>query len=335
MKIWSWKRNWTARHAEAKVSKLTFESVKRIAVLKHAALGDLILTRAFLVTLRQYFPNARITLSVAKHYMNGLPDDLVDHVHVVHSKESGKGFVARLKEQFSLGEQDLLFDISAVSRTFWLSLFSKASVKIGFKHKLVHRFIYDIAVDRTGYKFEAEVFMDQLLVLGLQYKWPLDFSLTPSKSSIEGDYIVYFPTASVDYKMWEFQRFAELIIELKNRYPDYKHVMLVGIADWEKKICKKIEALIKDKSNFQTIDGGEDTFSVIGGASLLISNDTGIRNLAIAYQRPTVCIFMGTCPFTYAPHFGQHEIVYKLEGGQPAVKQVLDASVKILDNLSK
>jgi len=330
MKIWTWKRNWVAKRAVEKAENLDLNAVRRVAVLKHAALGDLVLTRPFLITLREYFPNAEITLSVAKHYMNGLPHDLVDHVHVVHSKKNGKGILTRLKELRNLGEQDILFDISAVSRTFWISFFSKATLKVGFKHRLVHRFIYDIAVARTAYKFEAQTFMDQLQVLGLQYKWPLEFALSGDKSPIEGAYILYFPTASVDYKMWDFHRYAELIKVLQVCYPDHKHVLLSGIADWERKICDKVEALVEDKGNFTRVNGGEDTCNIVAGAALLVSNDTGIRNLAIAYQTPTVCIFMATLPFTYAPHFGQHEIVFKTQGGQPEVDEVVAASVEIL-----
>ena len=228
MKVWSWKRDWVARRATEKAGKLDLDAVRHIAVLKHAALGDMVLSRPFLLTLREYFPNAEITLSVAKHYMNGLPHDLVDHVHVVHSKKDGKGILTRWKELRSLGEQDLLFDISAVSRTFWISRLTRAKLKVGFKHKLMHRYIYDIAVDRTGFKFEAETFMDQLLVLGLQYKWPLEFALKGEKSPIDGPYVLYFPTASVDYKMWDFHRFAGVIKVLQSRYPKYKHVLLSG-----------------------------------------------------------------------------------------------------------
>ena len=335
MKIWSWKRNWVAKYAEVKVSKLNFDSVRRIAVLKHAALGDLVLTRPFLITLRQYFPKAEITLSVVKHYMNGLPYDLVDHVHVVHSKKNGKGIINRWKELHGIGKQDILFDISAVSRTFWISKLTQAKLKVGFKHRFIHRFIYDVAIARTAYKFEAETFMDQLLVLGLQYKWPLKFSLTADKSPIEGAYIVYFPTASVDYKAWDYHRFAGVIKELQSRFPEYRHVLLAGIDDWEKRVSDKIEAMIDDKTNFLRVDGGEDTFAVIAGASLLVSNDTGIRNLAIAYHTPTVCIFIATLPFTYAPRFDQHEIVFKVSGGQPEVEQVVDASARILNNTDK
>ncbi|MGD8925792.1 MAG: glycosyltransferase family 9 protein [Thioalkalispiraceae bacterium] len=333
MKIWSWKRNWIKKGAHQKAAQLDFSNVRRIAVLKHAALGDLVLTRPFLITLREYFPDAEITLSVARHYMNGIPEDLVDRIHIVQSKKNGASLWRRWKELRSLGEQDILFDISAVSRTFWLSKITKAKLKIGYKHRFVHRLIYDIAVERTAYKFEAETFMDQLLVLGLQYKWPLEFALQPDSSPIEGPYILYFPTASVDYKAWEFHRFASLINQLHARYPQYKHVLLSGIAEWEKKICDKVEALIEDKQNFLRINGSDETCNIVGHAALLVANDTGIRNMAIAYNTPTVCVFMATLPFTYAPRFGLHEIVFKTLGGQPEVDQVYDACCKILTKL--
>jgi hypothetical protein len=55
--------------------------------------------------------------------------------------------------------------------------------------------------------------------------------------------------------------------------------------------------------------------------------------MAIAYNTPTVCVFMATLPFTYAPRFGLHEIVFKTLGGQPEVDQVYDACCKILTKL--
>ena len=39
--------------------------------------------RPFLVEARRIFPNAFITLSIIKSFSCGLPEDLVDRVHVV------------------------------------------------------------------------------------------------------------------------------------------------------------------------------------------------------------------------------------------------------------
>lgn len=330
MKIWPWKRTWVSKRADAKARSLDFNSVKRIAVIKHAALGDLVLTRPFLLTLRRYFPNAHITLSVASHYMNGIPNDLVDSVHITYRSKENRGLLRTLQNYRSLGEHDIIFDITAVTRSFWLALLNRATLKVGYKHKIVHRFVFDVAVTRTGFKFEAENFLDQLLVLGLHYEWPLQFKLQADPSPISEPYILYFPTASDSYKSWETSRFIDAIAQLSQRYPQHKHVILSGIAEWEQKLCAEIMQALPASDNLLSYRGGESTAAVVAGASVLVANDTGIRNLAIGLGTPTVGIFIATLPFNYEPRFGQHEIVYNINGGQPEVAQVFSKVEKIL-----
>lgn len=49
MKIWYLKGVWKSRKAQSKIKNLAFEDIKSIAVLRHAALGDMVLTRSFIV----------------------------------------------------------------------------------------------------------------------------------------------------------------------------------------------------------------------------------------------------------------------------------------------
>jgi len=99
----------------SKAEKLHFDDVRSIAV-KHAALGDMLLTRSFLLTLRKYLPNAKITINVVENYQFGIPHDLVDRVHVTLSSRQQPGIVARFRNFRELGPHDLLFDLSAVTR---------------------------------------------------------------------------------------------------------------------------------------------------------------------------------------------------------------------------
>lgn len=331
MKIWSWKRTWVASKAPQKAANLHFDNVRTIAVLKHAALGDLMLIRPFLLTLRKYFPNAKITLSVVENYQAGIPHDLVDRVHVTMSSKQKAGIAARIRNFRELGPHDLLFDISAVSRTFWISFLNKAKLKVGFQHRNLHRYIYDIALNRTGFRFEAETFLDQLLVLGLEYEWPLRFELETGASNIEKPYLVYFPTASDSYKSWLPQHFVNLIKQMVQEHPDYQHVLLGGMAEWEDQVCQEILQQTGSHDNLQYIRGSDKTPALINGATALVSNDTGIRNLAIATETPTVGIFISTLPFNYQPRFGQHKVIYAIEGGQPEVSAVKTALLEILD----
>ena len=52
------------------------ETVAKIAVIRHAALGDQVITRPFLVEARKFFPNAEITLVAVSNYQYGMPSDL-------------------------------------------------------------------------------------------------------------------------------------------------------------------------------------------------------------------------------------------------------------------
>ena len=54
------------------------EKVKKIAVFRHAALGDQVITRPMLVEIRKFFPNAKITLVGVSNYQYAAPSDLAD-----------------------------------------------------------------------------------------------------------------------------------------------------------------------------------------------------------------------------------------------------------------
>ena len=180
MKLWIDRAGWSSTKARGRAARLDAGDVQSIAVIKFGALGDMLMTRPFLVTLRERFPGARLTLSTASHYQAGIPEDLVDRVHVCFGKDqrhrSLRETVANLKE---LGPHDLVFDLTANARSRWLTMLTRAQLKIGFlpggRHWRTFVFFYDVAVPRSDYKFEAETFLDQLAVLGIEYAWPPRF----------------------------------------------------------------------------------------------------------------------------------------------------------------
>jgi ADP-heptose:LPS heptosyltransferase len=62
---------------------------------------------------------------------------------------------------------------------------------------------------------------------------------------------------------------------------------------------------------------------------LLISNDTGIRNMAIAVNTPTVGIFLVIQPFKYWPREGGHDCIFNLES-QPSVEDVYKSAISMI-----
>ncbi|MFK5912914.1 MAG: glycosyltransferase family 9 protein [Woeseiaceae bacterium] len=333
MKIWAAKQTWVSKHAQEKVEKLDKNKITRIAVIKHAALGDLLQVRPMLITLKKAFPNAKLTLSVVSNYMKGIPEDLIDHLHVAKGNDKKYKFKEILQSYKELGYQDIVFDISATSRSFWITKLNPAGLKIGYIHKGLQRLLYDIAIPRSHYRFEAETFLEQVNTIGIQYEWPLRYDYAIPDKIYKKPYIVYFPTASTPDKCWPPKYMAELITNSCKKYPNIDHLLLSGLANWEAKTAQSISDDVGTHFNFKLLDAGPDDFSLVCHAEAIVINDTGLRHLAIVAGTPTVCIFpVSPNVFGYSPLFGNHQAVVADESGPAPVSKVTQAIDKIINS---
>lgn len=332
MKIWAAKQSWVSKKAIKKAEALDKNKITRIAVIKHAALGDMLQVRPMLITLREAFPNAKITLSVVTNYMKGIPEDLIDHLHVAKGNDKKYGFKETLHSFKELDYQDILFDISATSRSFWITKLNPAGLKIGYMHKGLHRFLYDIAIPRAHYRFEGETFLEQVNTIGIQYEWPLRYDYPVPERIYKKPYIIYFPTASAPDRCWPPEYMAELISQMCTKYPDIDHLLLAGLADWEVNTAISIADTVRAHDNLKVLKAGPDDFSLVCHAEAIVINDTGLRHLAIVASTPTVCIFpVSPNVFGYSPLFGNHKAVVADESGPAPVSKVVNAIDEIIN----
>ncbi len=330
MRLWAERGTWVGRRARARLAALDPGQVHSIAVIKHAALGDLLLTRPFLLALREHFPRARLTFSAISHYLRGVPEDLVDRVHVTPSSKERPGALKTLAAYRALGAHDLLFDLTNSTRSLTLARLTPARFKVGFQYRWLHKMIFDVAIPRAAYRFEAETYLEQLHPFGFDYSLPLRFGLDVQPPARPRPYLVYFPTASNTEKSWPPAHFSQLLQTLAVQLPDHDHLLLAGIADWEQRVADEIMAPVAGSANVVRVAAGPDDAALIRGARLLVSNDTGIRHLGIALERPTVGIFFATPPWGYAPRWGSHRVVFGADGRPPAVQAVAQAVLAAL-----
>lgn len=331
MKIWTDKQTWLSKNVRKKASTLNPNNIKRIAVIKHAGLGDMLATRPLLVVLKEAFPNATLTLNVTSNYIKGIPEDLVDRIHISKGNDKKYSFFETLKSFKELGPQDIIFDITMTNRSFWLTLLNPASLKIGFKHKGLERVLYDIAISRSYYRFEAESFLELANIIGIQYKWPPKYNFPIAEQIYQKPYIIYFPTSSTPERGWPLDYMAELITKMCAKYPEHDHLLLAGLAEWELKAAQSIADTVGNPVNFKILNAGPDDFSLICHASALVSTDTGLRHLAIAANTPTVCFFREEFNIQrYLPIFGQHKAAIADEAGPASVSVAEKAIDEIL-----
>ena len=333
MKFWFTKGVWASKRAHKIIKSISPDQIEKIAVIRHAALGDMVLTRAFLVEARKAFPNAEITLSVVSNYMRGCPDDLVDRIHVIHSsgeRASSRSKIKRIKE---LGPQDLIFDLAITNRSMKTCLLNEAKLKIGFPYRSIQaRLIYDVATCRSDLNFEVNDMLNQLHIFGIKTAYPHVYSMPGTALKRDRPYIVYFSGASTRYKCWPIDYFSALITRMLSTYPDHDHLILEGMNDWEKDNVRAILRPLTDVPNAGAIraDTVEETTELLMGADLVVSNDTGIRHVAIVSGTPTVGIFF-VDPFRYWPRYDIHEIALPDVDGPPGVEEVYAMCKKVMN----
>ena len=309
--------------------------ISQIVVIRHAAIGDFMNIRPFLLGLKSFFPNAKITLSTINTYAYGTPNDLIDAVHIIDRTIDGKktSIFQRIKQIKQLPRADLLFDLTDSSLSLYTAIFSKPKLKIGYSYRPLRRFFYDISTLRSDFVLEADSVLHMLYILGYSRHGDLEYGygkLYPKKHAKQ---IVYFAGASMKNKCWSEDKFTALIGQLSDQYSDYQHVILQGIRKDEKFL--EIYSPISYKKNvkLQETMGLEGVMQFLANSHLLISNDTGIRNMAIATQTPTIGIFFDIAPFKYWPNEKIHDCVFNENYQQPSVGNVSYSAQSMMENL--
>lgn len=336
MNTWFVEGVWASKKALQVAADIDANKVEKITVIRHAALGDMMLVRPFLIEVKKAFPNAVITLSIVSNYTLGTPDDLADKIHVMHgSDKKDIPLSHRIRNAREIGPQDIIFDLAATNRSSYFCLLNKAKLKIGFPYSSVQaKLIYDIAIHRSDMDFEVTDTLKMLNIFGICTAYPHQYAMLGEKPKPARPYIVYFMGASVPDKCWPTEYFSSLIDLMAKKYPDHDHRILEGIKEWE--TAKDVLLALAHHHHVsacrtKTVD---DIASLMKGADLLVSNDTGVRHVAIACHTPTVGIFAGQ-PFRYWPRYDHHEIALKTGSNpQPSVDDVFIACNTIMDKLS-
>ena len=327
---------WARRSVAKKTDKFNPTDIKSIAILRHAALGDMVLTRSFIIEARKFFPNAKITLSVISNYTRGTPEDLVDRVHVIHGTDQrGTSIRTRVKRIRELGYHDLIFDLAGGNRSFFTCFLNSAMLKIGFPYRKIRAWMfYDITTPRNDLNFEVNDMLNMLQIFGAKTSYPHIYNMPGEPVQRDREFIIYFAGASDQNKCWPADNFSALIGQMSVLYPDVDHLILDGLKTWER--ADNILGPMKKSDNIGSVqaDTIEETISLMKSARLLVSNDTGIRHIAITCNTPTIGIFLNQ-PYRYWPRYNNHEAVFPdIDGNVSSVSELKDSCVELLERTS-
>ncbi|CAH8182197.1 Lipopolysaccharide biosynthesis protein [Vibrio aestuarianus] len=263
------------------------------------------------------------------NYQYGTPSDLADETifMIGRHRKHELNWKQKIQQFTQLEEQDIIFDVAGTSRSYWMTLLSKAKLKFGFPYKpYLCGSLYNIAVFRSDFQPELECMLDMLKMLGHNPQRPLDFGYPSHLELYDKEQtkpnILYFNGTSTRSKILtqeQMKNFIELAIQT---FPNQQHVYLEGKNDFEKgDFLRHLEA----NRNFtiQPCLPLDELVEYIAKARLVVAPDTGVRNIAVSTHTPTVGIFYSTVPFRYTPLEGDHRIVMNANGDIPSNEQII------------
>ncbi len=268
----------------------------KIVVWQTAFLGDLILTTPLLATLKNIYPEAKLSViakpfgkDVLKHNPN------VDEIIVFDKrKDSTFSLIRKLKEK----KFDLAVSPHRSHRAAYSLFLSRIPERIGFDKagfsflytkKAKHTFDGVHEIDRNfrllellpDFSPEKVYRFSQLFLTEEEENFIKTVGLTSK------NYIAVAPGSKWETKRWTREGFAEVI----DRLSKDTQVVLIGGAE-DKGFTEEILSLTKTTPiNLVGKTSLRESFSVIRHAKALISNDSAPVHMAVAFNVPVVDIY--------------------------------------------
>jgi len=267
--------------------------MQNILVIKHGALGDVILAQSPFQAIRQHHPDAKITLLTTKPFADFLEKSgLFDEVWI-DDKPKPWNFMrlATLRKKLRSGEFDRVYDLQTSQRTnAYFNLFAagKKPEWCGYAKAGSHPHLSPM---RTKIH-TIERHIDQLSVIGITDIPAADFSWAMtdiSKFQLPPEIALLVPGGSAHRpeKRWPAAQFGELASHLQDN--GLTAVLLGGPAEAE--AIAEIRQLCPSAMDLSSQTSFGDIASLGKKARLAIGNDTGPLHLIAAVGCPSIVLF--------------------------------------------
>jgi predicted lipopolysaccharide heptosyltransferase III len=286
--------------------KILFLQLKRI--------GDLILTTPAIAALRKSFPDAHLTLVVSNECAQLLPAILnVDRILIARRNLRDLGLFSSIAGR----KFDYCIDFTRNDRSAFLTLLSGAerrivSYRVRDQSKARARLYTDLIGVRVRDMHTIDynlALLEPLRVHAASINPQLKLPKTAHEkadalrraSKITQPYVILHPGSARREKLWESERWAQLVKHF-GQSNDFDLVLTSGPSADEQAHVAEITKLTQE----QTIDlsGKTDLLTLaalIAQAKLLVTVDSAPVHLAAAMHTPQVILFGPTNPFHWRP----------------------------------
>jgi heptosyltransferase-2 len=320
--------------------KISTEGIKKILVRSTNWVGDTVMMTPSLVTIKRYFPHAKIT-TLATPWVLPLLDShpAVDSTMVL---DKGKGLISSLKELARIinwlrGEEfDLAILFQNAFEAAFLAYMGRVRYIVGYDTDgrglfLTHKVIRDREILSVH---QVEYFLELMEAMG----WPVEerepilyindediksSSLMLSSMGVGDNLFIVGLNPGAEYgsaKRWPEDRFAIIGDWAARRWG--AKVLLFGSVS-EKEIGAKVSNYMHtNPANLCGLTTLGQAMALIKRCNLFLTNDSGLMHVAAAFGIPMVAIFGPTDPDKTGPIGGNARIVRHTVDCSPCLKEV-------------
>ncbi|HEC96962.1 MAG TPA: glycosyltransferase family 9 protein [Nitrospirae bacterium] len=299
---------------------------RKILVVKPSSLGDIIHALPLLNAVKTALPDSEVHWVVAKGFegvLQGHP--MIKRLWVIH-KEDWKRPSRLMSTVSELGNlfrglrserYDLVIDLQGLLRSGLITALSGASLRVGFSDaRELSPFFYNLKV-RGGTGIHAvDRYLKLASLIGIDTDG-VDFRLPSTQDTFhsKGAYYVVVPGARWPTKRWPVEYFIDVIKALPTT------AVIVGSRE-----DIDIAGTIALNTSGHSINMAGKTdlkrlFSIIEGASFMLSNDSGPMHSGAALSVPVYAMFGPTSEVLTGPYGDGHRVFRADIGCSPCFRK--------------
>ncbi len=327
------------------INEGTIKDGDRILIMKPSSLGDIVHTVPVVQAIKRQFPRSRISWFVLREYL-GLVDLLDDVDETIPFFRHGitASPVNYVKSQLETirnlrkGSFDWVLDFQGLFRSALFGYLSGARRKFGFSWKREpNKFFYNfyVNVDRRKHALERNLGLAACLGIKVSEK---DLVARFKIKEIRGinlgkeGRVIICPGGRWRSKRWPIENYASVAKYVVEKLK--KKVVVVGSREERglgEFIAERVGKGVLDLTGRISL---EELPSVLQGAEIVVTNDTGPMHLAAAMGKRILAFFGPTDPARTGPYGKNHVVLTSGVKCAPCFKKECDKGTECLKTIT-
>lgn len=261
-------------------------NIKSILFLRQdGKVGDMVVNTMIFREIKKNYPNIKIgvlTRGAAKDILQGN-----SHVDKIYIFEKEKATIKKISKEIADERYDLVVDFSIMLRVRDMMLIHlcRAKYNIGVNRENWNLFDISISFDFQSHITNLYgVFLEKIGIID----WKVKYELFTKENDYKEEYIVINPYAASKHRSFSRENTLKIARYILDNY----NIRVYILGEYSKKQELQIlQEQLGEKANYYIGTNIVDIFPLIQKAKLVISPDTSVVHIAVAFQKKLLAIY--------------------------------------------